>query len=70
MIDELYREEVADARKASPREKVFGGPQLFDRACMFMLAGLRNEQPDASEEELQQALIARLDLVKRVEDHV
>ena len=68
LIDQLDREEVEATRDLSPETKVFGGPRLFDRACKFILAGLRPENPAATEEERFQKLLERLDLVERLEN--
>ena len=69
LIDQLYREEVEAARRQSPEEKVFGGPRLFDRACELILAGLRHENLNATEDELRPKLNQRLNLVRRLENH-
>ncbi len=68
LIDQLYREEVEEARRMPDEVKVFGGPRLFDRACELILAGLRSEYPAASEAELRRKLMERLDLVRRLEN--
>src|SRR4051812_37779000 len=39
LIDELFREEIIQARKLSPVEKALAGQRLFESACRITLAG-------------------------------
>ena len=41
LIDELYREELRDARAMPPEEKILAGQQLFESACRITLSGIR-----------------------------
>lgn len=68
LIDELYREELREARELSPAEKVLAGQQLFESACRVTLIGIRNQHPGASEEQCQKILRQRLDLQRRLEE--
>ena len=68
LIDELYKEEVIEARKMSLEEKFFAGQSLFEAACRVTLAGIRNENPGASEERCLEILRQRLELQKRLEE--
>lgn len=45
LIDQLYREEVLDARKMTPEEKFLAGEELFIFACKITLAGIESENP-------------------------
>jgi hypothetical protein len=67
LIDELYLDKVRAAREMSPEQKLLAGPRLFERSCRIMLDGLRHENPDASEERLQQLLRERLAIIRRLE---
>ena len=67
LIDELYREEVLEARRMSPEEKFLAGEELFNMACKVTLAGIRNENPGFSEEECLRELERRLELAERME---
>lgn len=67
LIDELYREQVLQARAMPDDEKLLAGARLFDRACRLMSDGIRHQFPNASEERVQQILRERLDLVRRLE---
>jgi hypothetical protein len=67
LADALYRERVLRARRTPPEERILDGPRLFDYACSVTMAGLRSELPDASEEELRQALRRRLEIGRKLE---
>lgn len=68
LIDELYRQELRDARAMSPEQKILAGQQLFESACRVTLAGIRNQHPGASEEQCLRLLRQRLDLQRRLEE--
>lgn len=68
LIDELYREELIEARAMSPEQKVLAGQQLFEAACRMTLAGIRNQNPGASEKECLEILRQRLTLQRRLEE--
>jgi hypothetical protein len=67
LADALYRERVLRARRTPPEERILEGPRLFDYACAITLAGLRLENPNATEDELRQALRQRLSLAEKLE---
>jgi len=68
LIDELYREEILDARQMSPTEKILAGQRLFESACRITLAGIRNQNPGTSEEQCLEMLRQRLELQRRLEE--
>ncbi len=68
LIDELYRQELREARAMAPAEKVRAGQQLFEAACRVTLAGIRNQNPGASEERCLEILRQRLVLQRRLEE--
>src|SRR5258705_1000955 len=51
LIDELYREELRDARRMSPAEKILAGQRLFESACPITLAGSWEQFSQASDEQ-------------------
>ncbi len=67
LADALYRERVLRARRTPPEERILEGPKLFDLACEFTRAGIRSEQPGASEAEVEECLRRRLRLQRRLE---
>jgi hypothetical protein len=68
LIDELYREELREARAMPPVDKILAGQQLFESACRITLAGIRNQNPGASEEQCLEILRQRLELQRRLEE--
>lgn len=66
LIDELYREEVLEARRMPLEEKLILGERLFRWACEVTLAGIRNQNPGADEAECQQILRERIELGKKM----
>jgi hypothetical protein len=66
LAEELYREEVLDARRMSPEEKLILGERLFRWACAITLEGIRFQNPDASEALCQQILRERIALGKAI----
>ena len=67
LIDELSREELIEARAMRPEDKVLAGQELFEAACRVTLAGIRNQNPNASEAESLEILRRRLEWWKKVE---
>jgi len=68
LIDELYKEEVLEARAMRPEEKVLAGQELFEAACRVTLAGIRNQFPGASEERCWEILRQRLVLQRKLDE--
>jgi hypothetical protein len=50
----------------SPEEKLFAGAELFDYACEITKAGIRDQFPEADEEEVLRILRERLVLAERL----
>ncbi len=67
LIDELYCEELREARAMTPAEKILAGQQLFEGACRMTLAGIRNQNPGASEDQCLEILRQRLEWQRRLE---
>jgi hypothetical protein len=66
LADELYRERVLRARATPPEEKVLAGARLFEEVCERMAAGLRDENPGADEDKIQELLRRRLDFLRQL----
>lgn len=66
LIDELYREEVLEARRMPLEEKLLLGERLFRWACEITLAGIRHQNPVASEEDCRRILRERIELGKKL----
>jgi hypothetical protein len=67
LIRDIYREKVERARAMSDTEKLLAGPRLFERSCRIMCDGIRDQFPQASEEEVLRILQDRLAIVRRLE---
>ena len=67
LIDELYREEVIEARAMSLEDKLLAGEDLFHSACAVTMWGIRNQFPDADETERQRILESRIELQRKLE---
>jgi len=67
LINALFWDKVRSAREMSDTDKLLAGPRLFERSCRIMCDGIRDEYPEASEEEVQRILRERLDLVRGLE---
>ena len=67
LADEIYRERVCAAGKMSPQERLLAGEALFDYGCAITLAGIRNQFPEATEEQRLKILEERLALRERLE---
>jgi hypothetical protein len=67
LIDELYREELREARAMPPEQKLLLGEELFLYACSITMAGIRNQFPEADEAEQRRILQQRLELQRKLE---
>lgn len=67
LIDELYREEVLDARRMTPEEKFLAGEELFEYACSITLAGIQSQNPDWNADACRRELDRRLELGERLQ---
>jgi len=68
MIDDIYRERVLRARRTPPEEKLLDGARLFDMSCQIMMDGIRDEHPDADEQQVKDILAERIALLRRLEE--
>ena len=66
LIDELYREEVLEARAMSPEQKILAGEELFNYACSITLAGIRNQYPELDEKGRRRILEERIAIGERL----
>jgi hypothetical protein len=70
LAGELYRERVLRARATPPEQKVLAGARIFEEVCERMAAGLRDENPGADEDQIQELLRQRLDLLRRLRSSI
>jgi hypothetical protein len=64
LIDQLYRDRILRARQLPMEEKFLLGAELFEQACRLMADGIRNQFPEADEEQVQVILAQRLRLLR------
>ena len=65
--NDLYREEVERARRMSAEEKFLAGEELFEFASGITKAGIRDQHPAATDEEVDRLFAERLRLGERIE---
>jgi len=69
LIDELYREELIEARAMTPELKLLAGEELFHYACSHHAAGHpQTNFPKPDEAEHQRILESRLKLQRKLEE--
>lgn len=68
LIDEMYREEVLEARAMTPEQKLLAGEELFLYACSITMAGIRNQFPEANEAERKRILQSRIELQRELDE--
>lgn len=64
LIDAIDRDKVRQAIAMTPGQRMLSGPELYDMARMFMLAGIRKSHPDADEQEVRRLAQERLDYAR------
>jgi hypothetical protein len=67
LADEIFLDKVRAARSADPAEKFLDGPRLFDYACRLVESGIRNQNPEASEEQIHRLLLQRIEIMRQLE---
>ncbi len=69
LIDELLQEEVEEARRMTPEQKLLAGEELYRYAERITLAGIKHENPDIDNQRALEILQERFDLIERAEQH-
>lgn len=64
----VLRAKVRQARAMSPEAKFRAGPELFAEECQRMKEQLRNENSDASEEEVHRLLVDSLKRQRKLDE--
>lgn len=65
LFDQLYREKILVARRMTPEERVLGCFELTEFVRQVMTDGVRDQFPEADEEEVQAIVRKRVAIVKR-----
>lgn len=66
-VDPIFRDRVLRARQMDPAEKLSAGFELFEYACAITRAGIRSQNPQADDAEVERILAERLALGRRLE---
>jgi len=66
LADAIYREKVLRSRALTVGERVATGIELFEGALGMMRDGIRHQFPEASPEEVEEHLRARLKRLRQV----
>jgi hypothetical protein len=67
LIAQLHREDIEQARRMTPAQKLAAGPELFDYACEITKAGIRMQNPGIEEAQMREILRARIEGAERRE---
>ena len=67
LIDELFREEVEEARRMTPEQKLLAGEDLYRYAERITLAGIKHENPGIDNQRALEILQDRFDMIERAE---
>ena len=70
LLDQLRRDDIDQARRMTPSQKLRAGGDLFDEACRWTLAGIRHDHPGISEAEAMEELRRRLARARETEDRL
>jgi hypothetical protein len=69
LADAIYRSKVLRARAAPLSKKMGWGCELYMEACGRMRAGIRIQHPDATQEQVHQLLIGRLNRLRKLHEY-
>ena len=70
LIAQLRNEDIEQARQMTGSQKLRAGGDLFDDACRWTLAGIRNQNPGISEADALEELRRRLAHARMMEDRL
>jgi len=68
LINQLRRDKIEAARQMTPEQRFLAGGELFDQVVERMIAGIRSQYPEATDEEVTKHLEHRLAVSKRLEN--
>jgi len=57
------QEEIEEARRMSPEDKLMAGARLFDEECRLLRNEIRRVSPELAPEEVERILCERLDII-------
>jgi hypothetical protein len=68
LLDEIYRQKILAARKMTPEERIRAGFELTAFVRRRLEDGIRNQFPEANEEEVQRILKERVTRIKQTQE--
>ncbi|HET6246191.1 MAG TPA: hypothetical protein VFE47_00685 [Tepidisphaeraceae bacterium] len=68
LISQLDAEDLEQAKQMTGSQKLRAGGDLFDDACRWTLAGIRNQHPDFTPQQALDELRRRLDQAEADEE--
>ena len=68
LVSQLDAEDIEQARRMTPSQKLRAGGDLFDDACRWTLAGIRNQYPEFTPEQALDELRRRIARSKPADD--
>jgi hypothetical protein len=70
LISQLDGEDLEQARQMTPSQKLRAGGDLFDDACRWTIAGIRNQHPDFTLRQVLDELRRRIAREEAAEEHL
>ncbi len=70
LINSIYAEKVQARRRMPLEQKLIAGPELFAFACETSRMGIRMQNPNASDAEVEAMLRKRLEIGRWMEDRI
>ena len=67
LVDEIYLQRVRRARATPPEQKILDSFRLFEFSHRIMLDGIRSENPEADESQIQELARRRFEILRRLE---
>lgn len=67
-LDEIYRRKILHSRKLTPEQRITCALELSDSVARIIRDGVRNQFPNACEDEVQRLFIERVRRVKRLDE--
>jgi hypothetical protein len=68
LFDEIYRRKLEHSRRFTPEQRFLASLELSDAMAEIMRDGVRNQFPDASEQEVDRRLMERVQRVRRLRE--
>jgi hypothetical protein len=70
LLNQLRREDLQQARRMTPSQKLRAGGDLFDEACRWTIAGIRRDNPGITDAHALEELRRRLSRSRETEDRL